>query len=79
MTTPEESKSAAGADDVLLILRPLGDPLKATHGIDRDPSYRLKLVLKTLLRTFGFRCVSVQNAPVKSTTPKVGTAPAAGA
>jgi hypothetical protein len=46
-------------DDILMILRPLGDPLERSHGIRRSSDYRLKLVLKRLLRDFGFRCVRV--------------------
>ena len=55
--------------DVLLILRPGRDPLERPGCPSRDADYRLKLVLKRLLRDFGFRCVRVCDLPA-------GTAPA---
>jgi len=39
---------------ITLILRPMPDPLGW-----RTPTYRLKQVLKVLLRSFGFRCIRI--------------------
>ena len=49
-------RAATGEPDILLVLRPLGDP-QAAHGHPaRNANYRLKLVLKRLLRDYGFKC-----------------------
>jgi hypothetical protein len=53
----------ADPPDVLLILRPGRDPLERPGQPARDADYRLKLVLKRLLRDFGFRCVRVCDTP----------------
>ena len=45
------------------------DPLTRSQGINRNATYRLKLILKRMLRDHGFRCVRVgpeQTAPPKS-------------
>jgi hypothetical protein len=47
--------------DVLLILRPVRDPLEGPGYPARDADYRLKLALKTLLRAYRLRCVSVRD------------------
>ena len=50
----------ANAGDVVLVLRPVADPLARTNGgYARDASYRLRLLLKRMLRDHGFRCLSV--------------------
>ena len=49
--------------DTLLILRPVRDPLARPGYPARDPDYRMKLLLKRLLRDFGFRCVRVCDVP----------------
>jgi hypothetical protein len=42
----------------VLVIEAVTDPLERNHGIRRAANYRLKLVLKRLLRYFGFRCIS---------------------
>lgn len=79
--TPEVQTSAPGREpDVLLVLRPLRDPLERPGQPARDSDYRLKLVLKRLLRDFGFRCLracdvkpGTKPADVKVEEPKGGT------
>lgn len=56
--------------DVLLVLRPVRDPLEGPGYPARDADYRLKLALKTLLRAYGLRCVSVRD--VKTDAPDTG-------
>lgn len=56
--------SATDEPDTLLILRPLRDPMQAPGVPARDAEYRLKLALKTLLRSFGLKCVRACNVPV---------------
>lgn len=55
---------ATGDDgDVMLILRPIADPLAA--GLvypERPVDQRLRLLLKAALRSWGFRCVEVRPA-----------------
>lgn len=48
--------------DTILILRPVADPAAGPGRPARDPEYRLKLLLKALLRGYGFRAVSVAPA-----------------
>jgi hypothetical protein len=45
--------------EFIIEFRDTGDPL----GLDRDSEYRLRQVLKALLRSYGFRVVSVRPAP----------------
>ena len=56
MTAPEEP-------DTLLILRPVRDPMQRPGCPARDADYRLKLALKTLLRSFGLKCVRACDVP----------------
>jgi hypothetical protein len=42
-----------------LTIRDAGDPLAARTGHERDPEYRLRAVLKSLLRLHGFRAIRV--------------------
>ncbi|MBX3399507.1 MAG: hypothetical protein KF873_12255 [Gemmataceae bacterium] len=55
--------------DVLLILHPGREPLERPGVPARDADYRLRLALKTLLRSFGLRCV-------RACDLKTGTKPA---
>ncbi len=45
-----------------LTIRDTGDPVSARTGYERDAAYRLKAVLKGLLRAHGFRCTRVAPA-----------------
>jgi hypothetical protein len=49
--------------DVLLILRPGRDPMEAPGVPARDADYRLRLALKSLLRSFGLRCLRACDVP----------------
>ncbi len=57
--------------DVLLVLRPVRDPLEGPGQPARDADYRLKLALKTLLRAYGLRCVTCRDVK-----PDAGHVPA---
>jgi hypothetical protein len=48
--------------DVVLVLRPVADPQARKGHPERDPTYRLRLALKAMLRAFGWKCVSMTNA-----------------
>ena len=53
-------------------LKPVTDPQRRQGFPARDPNYRLKLVLKRLLRDYGLECTSVsdsQGEPIDSTSP----------
>lgn len=51
----------ADREDVVLIIRPVRDPLAGPGRPPRDAAYRLKLLLKRILRDHGFRAVAVRN------------------
>jgi hypothetical protein len=50
-----------------------GDPLERTTGTTRPAEYRLKLLLKHLLRAHGFRATKV--APLKPENPNSNEEP----
>ena len=49
-------------DRFIVDLKAVADPLAATNHYVREPSYRLRLALKVLLRSFGLRCTRVAPA-----------------
>jgi hypothetical protein len=57
--------------DYMLVLRPVRDPLEAWGTPARDGGYRLKLALKTLLRSYGLKCVRVCDVPEGMQSGKV--------
>lgn len=46
-------------DRYVLTLQAVADPLERTTGETREPTYRLRLALMLLLRSFGLRCERV--------------------
>ena len=52
--------------DVQLVLRPVADPQVRYGHAERDADYRLKLALKTLLRSYGLRCVTCRDVKAES-------------
>ncbi|MFO0938320.1 MAG: hypothetical protein U0798_17580 [Gemmataceae bacterium] len=48
---------AKDRERLVLELEDAGDPLKQTHGFERDVNQRLKLFLKRMLRQEGLRCL----------------------
>jgi hypothetical protein len=48
-----------------LTVEALPDPLAKVHGekYERDPAYRLKVLLKLMLRRFGMKAVKVTTEP----------------
>ena len=46
---------------IILELKPVTDPLRRQGLPARDPTYRLKLALKRLLRDYGLECTSVRD------------------
>ncbi|WP_149112152.1 hypothetical protein [Limnoglobus roseus] len=65
----EEMTPPDGEFVFVLVLRPVADPQAGPGVPPRDPDYRLKLALKTLLRAFGLRCVAVRNPQSSDPTP----------
>lgn len=61
-----------------LVFHDVGDPMQRTHGIDRPAHYRLKILLKRMLRDYGFRIDSCRNPlPVDDTDSAGRAVPAA--
>jgi hypothetical protein len=63
-----------GRERTILVIEAGPDPLYVHHGINRDPNYRLRVLLKRLLRDLGFKCVSCgpetpPKPPAKSERP----------
>jgi hypothetical protein len=52
------------------LIRDAGDPIARQGLRGRDAHYRLKLLLKCLLRSFGFRAVEVRPAPADDTSER---------
>lgn len=66
-TKPDRERS-------VLVIEAVADPLERNHGINRSANYRLKLVLKRLLRDYGFKCIrcgpeTPPQPPAKSERP----------
>ena len=67
-----------------LTVEALPDPLAGPRreGVARDPAYRLKLLLKHMLRALGFRCVeviTVLEPPPDTAYPQPAFGPVSGA
>jgi hypothetical protein len=52
----------------ILVIEAGPDPLYKHHGVSRDANYRLRVLLKRLLRDLGFKCISC--GPETPPTPR---------